>query len=80
MTNVRDTSQPMKTTRPRPSGAAVAERITAIFQIDGHGFDVVLTADCLSWTPLSGERKGRSECDWPEFQAETPTLLPIARA
>ena len=49
-------------TRPRP-GAAAADRITAIFQIDGHGYDVVLTADCLSWTPLSGERKGRSESD-----------------
>lgn len=49
----------MKKARPQDtvSGAAVTERITAIFQIDGHGYDVELTADRLSWTPLSGERK-----------------------
>ena len=45
--------------RPRStSSGAVADRIAAIFQIDGRGCDVVLFGDRLSWTPLSGEKKG----------------------
>ena len=62
MTNVRETGAGVgerKNMRPRTSGgAAVSDRIAAIFSIDGRGYDVVLTGECLSRTLLLGERKG----------------------